>query len=302
MIKILTLEEAKRVWDSTILTLENPTYFQSVDYAKAYKGNSEVEFIYSKEEGKSIYGFVKIGENKVKMPFGPIVSSNVTPEDLIEYIVEISKHYNKNVVFAASNGLIPVVDQNYPDLEKIWLFVTPVIDTTLPIETIVKNSTENRRRIIKKGLANIPSDRIHEGIEYLEDFYKLYIKRMAETGGEVDFTTDTLAKYLKEPTSHLVVCLDGSKVIAGHMVFSFGKTMITRYNCFDSDYAKISPAARIEYELIKRACENPLIENYDMSGLAVGDDVSKKLMSINRYKESYNPTKVFKYQWYKYKK
>ena len=302
MIKILSLEEVKGFWDEVIISLANSTYFQSIDYAKAYKNDDEIKFIYSNEDEKKIYGFVKIDNEKIKMPFGPIVSSNVTPDDIMKYIIEISNYYNKSVTFSASNSLISGFDQKYQFLEKKWLFVTPIIDTTLSIETIVKNSTENRRRIIKKGLINIPSNHIKEGIEYLDDFYKLYIKRMAETGGEVDFNHEELEDYLTKPTSHLVVCLEGNQVIAGHMVFTFGNTMITRYNCFDSNYAKISPSARVEYELIKRACENPKIENYDMSGLAIGDNVNKKLLSINRYKQSYNPTKINKYQWYKYNK
>ena len=302
MIKILTLEEAKRVWDKTILTLDNPTYFQSLEYAKAYKEDGEIAFVYSNDTDKKIYGFIKFEGNEITMPFGPIVSSNVTPEDIMNFVAEISSKYNQGVVFAAADGMIPGFEEKFPGLEKVWLFVTPVIDTTLPIETIVKNSTENRRRIIKKGLANIPVDRIREGAEFIDDFYKLYQKRMQETGGDIEFTYDQLATYLTDPTTHLVVCLDGSKVIASHVLFTFGKAMITRYNCFDSAYSRISPAARIEYEMIRRACESPIIETYDMSGLAVGENIDAKLASINRYKESYNPTKMFRYQWYKYSK
>ena len=302
MIKILSLEEVKGVWDELVLSLSNPTFYQSLEYSKAFKEDCDVEFISSNDNDKKICGFVKIKKNEVKMPFGPVFSKNVTCDDVMNFIVEISDHYKKNVVFSISNGMIPTFDQQYRDLEKVWFFVTPVIDTTLPIETIVKNSTENRRRIIKKGLANISSDRIKEGSQYIDDFYSLYAKRMSETNGEVDFTHEMLEKYLSEPTSNLVVCLDGKKVIAAHMVIVFGNSMITRYNCFDSAYSKISPAARVEYELIKRACESPVIESYDMSGLATGEDISEKLMSINRYKESYNPTKILKYQWYKYNK
>ena len=302
MINILNKEKALKIWDQTILTLDNPTFFQSVEYAKAYKEDKEINFIYLDDPDKKIYGFAKISDDEVRMPFGPIVSSNVTEEDVMNYVIEISKYYNRNVVFVASTSLIRGFEEKYPDLEKVWLFVTPALDTTMPIETIVKNSTENRRRIIKKGLVNIPNDRIREGVEYLDDFYNLYQKRMKETGGEIDFTKVMLEKYVAEPTSHLVVCLDGKKVIAAHMAFSFGRTMLTRYNCFDSDYAKISPAARIEYELIKRSCEDPMIDTYDMSGIAIGDDISEKLKGINRYKESYNPTKILRYQWYKFNK
>ena len=300
MIKVLGLEDAKKIWDETILSLSNPTYFQSFEYAKAYKEEDDIEFVYSNDTDKKLYGFIKNSDEGIKMPFGPIVSSNVSEEDIMKFIIEISNKYNKSVTFSVSNGMIPNFEEKYPNLEKVWLFVTPVIDTTLPIETIVKNSTENRRRIIKKGLANIPSDHIHEGSKYIDDFYDLYIKRMEETNGEVDFTYDQLAIYLDQPTTHLVVCLDDEKVIGAHVLFTFGSSMITRYNCFDSDYSKISPAARIEYEMIKKACEDPSIETYDMSGIAIGDNLDEKLANINRYKKSYNPTKILRYQWYKY--
>lgn len=300
MIKVLDSEDAKKIWDETILSLSNPTYFQSFEYSKAYKEDGDIEFVYTNDTDKKIYGFIKHKNGVLTMPFGPIISSNVSEEDIMKFIVELSNKYNESVVFAVSNDMIDGFNEKYPGLEKTWLFVTPVIDTTLPIETIVKNSTENRRRIIKKGLANISSDRIREGSEYIDDFYDLYLRRMNETNGEVDFTYPQLATYLEDPTTHLVVCLDDKKVIGAHVLFTFGSAMITRYNCFDSDYSKISPAARIEYEMIKKACENPTIETYDMSGLAVGDNVDEKLANINRYKKSYNPTKVLRYQWYKY--
>lgn len=300
MIKILSLEEAKKIWDDSILSLSNPTYFQSFEYARAYMEDDDVEFVYSNDTDKKLYGFIKHTKDGIKMPFGPIVSSNCTEEDIMNFIVEISNKYHDSVVFSVTDGMIPKFEENYNGLEKIWLFVTPIIDTTLPIETIVKNSTENRRRIIRKGLANISADRIQESPEFIDDFYNLYLKRMRETNGEVDFTYDQLATYLEDATTHLVVCLDDTKVIGAHVLFTFGPSMVTRYNCFDSEYSKISPAARIEYEMIKRACEDPLIETYDMSGIAIGDDIDKKLANINRYKQSYNPTKVLKYQWYKY--
>ena len=88
MIKILTLEEAKRVWDQTIITLENSTYYQSVEYAEAYSNNCEVNFVYTNDSNKKIYGFVKIEEDQVKIPFGPITSSNVTAEDLMQFVTE----------------------------------------------------------------------------------------------------------------------------------------------------------------------------------------------------------------------
>ena len=302
MIKVLSFKEAKEIWNESILALTNPTVYQSIEYANVCKVSGEIEFVYSNDKNKKMYGFIIHNDNGIKMPFGPIISSNVSEEDIMKFIIEISDKYNQSVVFSVSNEMIANFEKQYPKLEKTWLFVTPVIDTTIPLETIVKNTTENRRRIIKKGLLNISSDQIHEGSKYIDDFYDLYKKRMNETNGEVDFTYEKLEAYLEQPTTHLVVCLDDKKVIGAHVLFTFGSEMITRYNCFDSDYAKISPSARIDYEMIKKACEDPKIETYDMSGLAFGDNIDEKSANINRYKNSYNPTKILKYQWYKYNK
>ena len=48
--------------------------------------------------------------------------------------------------------------------------------------------------------------------------------------------------------------------------------------------------------------ENDEIDYYDMSGLATGEEITEKTSNINRYKQSYGPTKILRYQWYRYKK
>ena len=77
--------------------------------------------------------------------------------------------------------------------------------------------------------------------------------------------------------------------------------MITRYNCFDSDFSKLSPIARIDYELLKYASESSEIKYFDMSGLAVDKNITEKEYNLNRYKLSYRPQKELSYQFVKYK-
>lgn len=299
MIKVLDSEKAKLIWDKMILNLNETSFYQSYEYSTIFSDKENSKFIYSDENGKKIYGFARESEKSLSMYFGPLMSNNVTLYDLVQYINEVKDYFNKDVIFSLQDSNIEKFNSLYPNQEIVWSFDTPLIDTTLPIETIISNSTENRRRIIRKGLVNISSDRIRDGKEYIEDFCKLYEKRMGETGGEVDVKADLLDRFLDINTNHLYVCVDKNKVIAGHVVFTFGNTMITRYNCFDSEYAKLSPAARIEFELIRKCCQDPNIDIYDMSGLASGENVEAKLKSINRYKESYNPTRVLRYQMVK---
>ena len=84
-------------------------------------------------------------------------------------------------------------NDKFGDVQKEWYFVTPLIDTSLSMDELLKNCNENRKRIIKKGLINIPSENIKFGIDYIDDFYKLYNRRMDETGGGVDFSLDYYA-------------------------------------------------------------------------------------------------------------
>ena len=302
MVRILDEKMAKNIWDDNILQLSNPTYYQSYDYSRTYMEDEEINFLYDNDGGKKIYAFAKLKKGFVTIPFGPIVSSNVTVEDIMKFITEVSQIYQQDVMFSISDDQIEDFNNRFGDIQKDWYFVTPLIDTTLSMEEILHNCNENRRRIIKKGLVNIPRENIRFGIEYIDDFYKLYNKRMSETGGRVDFSLDYLEHNLSEKNSDLVVCLDKGKVIAGHVIYRFGNTLITRYNCFDSDYSKISPSARIDYELINYACSNSNIDYYDMSGLATGEEITEKTSNINRYKQSYGPTKILRYQWYRYKK
>lgn len=300
--KILNLEDAKEVWDEEILSLSNPTYYQSYNYSLVYSMGDTINYICLENDDKKICGFIKVTDDKVKMPFGPIISSSVDEDDILEFVYQLSEIYDRDVVFSISNGMIDKVNHKYSALEKGWKFLTPIIDTTLSIDDIINNCTENRKRIIRKGLLSIPSDDIYEGNNYLDEFYHLYQKRLRETNGIVDFSYNYLKSVLNDNNSHLVVCLKDKKVIAGHIVYTFGNTVITRYNCFDSTYSKLSPSARIEFELIRNACLDPTIDNYDMSGLAYGDNLTTKEQGINRYKESYRPTKILKYQFYRYKR
>lgn len=301
MIKILDENTAKSIWDSTIIELSNYTYYQSFENAMVQKENDNISFVSSVEGEKKIYGFLVIFNDYVKFPFGPVVSESVNYNDLMEFINEVGNSFNKDVIFSTTEKMENDIYERYPFLEKNWLFITPLIDTSLSIEQIMANCNENRRRIIRKGLINIPCECLKDGIEYADDFYKLYQKRMNEIGICVDFTKESLYRHLSFSSNKLIVCSKDSKIIAGHVIYKFGDTVITRYNCYDSDYAKISPAARIEFDVIKRCCENTSVNNYDMSGLSFDKNITPKDMGVNRYKESYGPTKIRRYQWYKYK-
>lgn len=302
MIQILEKEKARCVWDSSVLSLSNPTYYQSYNYSQICKGNADIEYIYKKNIlGQiDIMGFVKIDDSKVTIPFGPIFAASVSFIEVMEFINDIRKHYNKPVTFSLPKEFVDEQHILEYNLSKGWCFVTPLVDTNKTIEMIVKGCNENRRRIIRKVLQNISQDSIRNGAQYLESFIELYARRMQETDGEMDLSLDLLDKMLAYDNTQLTVCMDRDRVIAGSVTFEFGNTLITRFNCYDSEYHKLSPIARIDYELLKYASLKDGIDYYDMSGLAEGTEISDKQRNLNRYKLSYRPSKVNTYQWYRH--
>lgn len=302
MIQILEKEKVRDVWDSSILSLSNPTYYQSYNYSQICKGNAEIEYVYKKNllDQIEIMGFVKIEDEKVTIPFGPIFTSDLSFIDILEFINDIKKYYNKPVVFSLPKEIIDEKLVQEFNLVMGWCFVTPLVDTNRSIEMIVKGCNENRRRIIRKTLQNISQENIRTGSQYAEEFIDLYRKRMQETEGEMDLSLELLSKILVYDNSQLTVCMDKDRVIAGSVTFEFGDTLITRFNCYDSEYHRLSPIARVDYELLRYASLKDGINYYDMSGLAEGMQISDKQSNLNRYKLSYRPSKINTYQWYRH--
>jgi len=301
MIKILDKENAKKIWDNTLLTLGNPNFYQSYNYSEICQGNANVEYVYSCNELGNVHimGFIKIDEDKVSIPFGPIFNTNCSFSDVMDFITEIRYKYQKKVNFCLPEEFVQDEINKY-DIEKGWCFVTPLIDTDKSIDLIVQNCNENRRRIIRKVLQDISDDQIVIDSKYAEEFMRLYKRRMAETNAELDLSLDYLEKILSYDNTKLTACVKDDNLIAGSITFEFGDTLITRYNCYDSNFSKLSPIARVDYDLLKYASLNSEIKYYDMSGLAVGDNINNKELNLNRYKLSYRPKKTLSYQWYKY--
>ena len=165
MVRILDDKMAKNIWDDNILQLSNPTYYQSYDYSRTYMEDEEINFLYDNDGSKKIYAFAKLKKGFVKIPFGPIISSNVGVEDIMNFITEVSQIYQQDVMFSISDDQIEEFNNIFGDIQKDWYFVTPLIDTTLSMEEILHNCNANRRRIIKKGLINIPRENIKYGVE-----------------------------------------------------------------------------------------------------------------------------------------
>lgn len=302
MIYFFKEEQAKEIWDDMTLLLSNPTYYQSFNWSKINEGISPAEYVYSKNAcgNINIMGFVKIVDNeRVSIPFGPVFDSNVSYEEVLDFIGEIRKYYNKKVSFSLPYGFINDDIITKFNLEKGWYFATPLVDTNKSIDDIVKGCDENRRRIIRKVLRTFPPESIQSGSVYAEEFMSLYTRRLIETSAEQDLSMENIEKMLKYDNTALTVCLDNNKIIAGSLTYEFGDTLITRYNCFDSNYFKFSPVARIDYELLKYASLNPSLKFFDMSGIVEGDNISDKEKNLNRYKNSYRPSKILRYQWYK---
>jgi len=303
MIKFYNEESIKEIWDSNILNLSNPTFYQSYNFSQICKDGKKVVYVCDRDnyDDIKIMCFAKIYDDRISIPFGPVFKSDITINEILDFVDNIRKLYNKSVVFSLPPEFINEKILLNSNLEIGWHFVTPLVSTENSIEKIVKNCNENRRRIIKRVLNNIPQSDMKMGLKYADDFIKLYEKRMKETNGEIDLSINYLNKLLEYDNIKLTVCLNNDKLIAGSVTFEYGDTLITRYNCFDSDFSKLSPIARIDYELLKYASESSEIKYFDMSGLAVDENITEKEYNLNRYKLSYRPQKELSYQFVKYK-
>ena len=298
MFNYISQKNAETEWDRLLLSFDTPAYSQSYSFSKLGKG--QPEFITFETEKGVVACYLDVRPKEIKIPFGPVFNKGITSEQIYSCMLKIKQHYNLPVTFfLAGDDLISEFEQKHPDLQVMWSFTTPIIDTNVSIDDVLRRCNENRRRIIKKGISNFLPDQIRIGAQYAKEFYDLYNRRLNETGGMVDFSYEYLTNMLKQKGIELIVCLDNAKVIAGHIIVTFGNTMTTRYCAFDSQYAKFSPSARIDHYCIERACALPEILYYDMSGWANEEVASEKLLNINRYKKSYGPTIYRKYVAYK---
>lgn len=302
MIYELSLEEAEKYWDNLLQTLDiNVNFYQSFS-------NGKIEGIINRQPRYLIY----YSDNKIKamamclfkkdlvtIPFGPALCDQVDDREF-EYILDcFEKYLNNRLVYTIEKSEFEKYKNLVNDENLYWDFTTILLDTkNKNINDIISSFHTNRRRILRKCLEELKDYIIEDSKQNIDEFYNLYIYRLAETGCKIDFSEFYLKNIVENNNTGLLTCKNNEgKVISGLIYYKFGDTLITRHNAFDSYYTNLNPGTYLDFHMINRVVNDEVLNYYDFSGLAVGDDVETKLLNINRYKQSYGAKKILRHKW-----
>lgn len=304
MLVELSIEEAKNTWDNMLLQMSDYNFYQSYSNAmiEGVNGRKPHFLIYYKENKIVAMAMCLKGKSTASIPFGPIFDKDITEEEAKYILNLIQQKLNSNIVFSIESKYFDKFSSMLSSYPVYWEFTTLLLDTQGKTLDDIKNDfNTNRKRILKKCLQEIRNFIVEDDKKYIDDFYKLYMKRLCETGCFIDFNEAYIKNIANQDNTGVVVCktLDG-KIISGIIYYRFGDTLITRHNAFDSEYAKSNPGTIIDYNMIKRVVDDDDLRYYDMSGIATGDDIDQKAFNINRYKQSYGAKKTLTYKWLNY--
>ena len=306
MVIELSREKAHIKWDKLLKQLDNPNFYQS--YAngqiEGYKERSPRYLIYY-EDGQILAMVMCLyKENITTIPFGPILNTNVCENKLYEILLAIEKYLNTKLVFSIEENNFNKYRNILNNSLLYWDFTTVQLDIqNKSIEELKKNFNTNRRRILKKCLLNLKDAIIIDSKDNMDIFYNLYTKRLKETGGSLDEDRFYFENLINQDNTGVLLCENTDhEVLSGLIYYKFYDTLITRHNAFNSKYAKLNPGTYLDYYMINKVIQDNDLKFYDMSGLATGPNISEKEFNINRYKNSYGPTKKLHYKWLEFKR
>lgn len=305
MIYELDNDKASEIWDKLLLAIPNYNFYQSYS-------NGQIEGIYNRISKYLLYiendeilamMMCLYSTEKTTIPFGPIVKNTVDEQKLYEILTEVINYLNTNLIFSVEQHDFEKYKNMLDTYECYWDFTSVQIELeNKSIDEVISNFNTNRKRILKKCLINLKDSIIQDNKEGIDEFYYLYLKRLHETNGEINFDKYYIDNIINQENTGVVLCKNCEGVLmSGLIYYQFGDTLITRHNAFNSDFAKLNPGTYLDYYMINKAIAEK-IAYYDMSGLATGDNINSKQRNINRYKESYGPTKQLHYKWLKFNK
>jgi hypothetical protein len=178
-------------------------------------------------------------------------------------------------------------------------FVTPVIDLTLDEETIWNNFNHSTcRRKINKAYNNGIELKINECYEEFHELHREFRKNKGLPDNHID------VDYMKKYGTLFVGMLNG-EVICGELLLEDTehiRRLITASRRFTDDTHRNNIAGygnrMIIWESIKYARAKG-IKEYDMGGYYTGTDKARELEGVNRFKMSFGPQLVTKYNYEK---
>lgn len=304
MIIELSIEEAKKSWDSLLLKMTNYNFYQSYSNGmiEGVK-NRRPRFLIYYVNNKIVAMAMCLYQSKITtIPFGPIFDECITQKQFMEILEDIQNYVSSKIVFSVEEKDFEKFSYAIDNYVTYWDFTTIVLDTSSKsLEQIIMGFNTNRKRILKRCLLELKDFIIETDIQNIDKFFDLYVKRLNETKCKIDFDESYIKGIVNQSNTGLVVCKNTSnEIISGLIYYTFGHTLITRHNAFDSKFAKLNPGTFLDFYMIKNVVNDEQYQYYDMSGLAVGENIETKLLNINRYKESYGAKKKVHYKWLEY--
>lgn len=299
MFNIYTLEELELIKEK-LTKLKNNNFYQSIANARIrlYGNKNCVYYEFIKDNNSSILGMAVVKDDRIEIPFGPIIRGNITSNDLNDYIMNIKKINKKSVIFSVDKKDSQVFFPLTSKLEEIWFFSTLILDINKNYDEILKGYNQNRRRILRKCSEILNITNIYKDKNLYDKFFDIYSKRLSETNGFLDLTFEQLKLILENEETDLYMYLDGITPISGIITFSCGDTVINRYNATNPDFLQLNANSFVENEIIKKLTNDEKYCFYDMSGFNT-DENNEKGNHINQYKLSYGPQIVKECRWYK---
>lgn len=306
MIIELFKEEANNNWDILLKQLDHSNFYQSFanGQIEGY-GKRKPRYLIYYEEGRILaMAMCLYNENIVTIPFGPILENSVNENKLYDILLAIENYLNTKTIFSIEESNFCKYRNILNNSLLYWDFTTVQLDIqNKSIEELKKNFNTNRRRILKRCLLDLKDSIIIDSKDNIDIFYDLYIKRLKETGGILEEDRDYFENLIKQNNTGVLLCKNHEhEILSGLIYYIFRDTLITRHNAFNSKYAKLNPGTFLDYYMINKVIQDVNLKYYDMSGLATGPNISNKEFNINRYKNSYGPTRKLHYKWLEFKR
>lgn len=152
-------------------------------------------------------------------------------------------------------------------------------------DELIKKFSSGTRYYIKFGPKN--GVVCKEGIEYLDDFYKIY----EETGKRKKFAIRGKS-YLRDilialpSNAKLFMCYFEDMPLCGGLAIQYAGTTSHVYGCSTGEMRKLNPTYMMQWEMMKWALSGDC-HRYDMQGIAPDKETDEELYNVYMFKAKF---------------
>lgn len=261
--EIRLLKDEYDKWDKYVLSSPYSCSYHLIGWKKVIEKSFKHKTFYLMAlQDNNIVGILPLvsiksflfGNFIISLPFlnyGGVCADDLEIErELIEKGIEIAKE--ENVAYLELRYMRKI-EMALPVKEHKVTMILDLMDTPEKQWASYKPTVRNQvRKAEKEGLKFKTG-----GIEYLDDFYKVFSRNMRDLGTPVyhkDFFKNILEIFPQNTNIHNVYLSD--KVVAGGISFSFKDTLEVPWASSIKDYIKLCPNNLLYKETIEFACKN----------------------------------------------